>query len=445
MQLRSVLVIGLIFVVCLFAVFYTDKKGSEETEQETYSRELLTFDPGAVDELSIETESGKVVCQKVGEDWRIVEPLPMDAHRGTVQGVLANLERARLNRYLPLEEDFYAEVLEKYGLDVPHVTVSLRLNGAILDTVIYGDANPQGRYVYVKKASENRIGLVELYRRTGVDKTFSDLRHKLMLKFKKARVANLRIERQQGVLEVAKMEGEWQMKSPGEARGDGAEIDSLLLRLAAPVEAFVEDMPEDLEKYGLEEPGLRIDVTSAEGEVHSLLIGARHGDAYWAKDASRTPVFTINTTFVERLGTAGFDLRYKNLVEFKRQEIDRVEFVYPDSSILCVRDESIWLAVHQQRPANKLELEAIIFNVEKLKAAQFPALDAAGTLPDGLDAPRLHIRLWAGEDTVGDLAIGGEKEDMVFVRGSGNERVCLVHKEIADRLLPAAERIFAQK
>ena len=444
MKLKSVLIIGLFFAAGLFIVFYTDKKGNEEKKQEVYSKELLTFDPDAVDELSIETEDGKVVCQKVGEDWKIVEPLPMDAHRGTIQGVLANLERARLTRYLPLEEGFDAEVLRKYGLDAPHVTVSLRVQGAILDTVIYGDANPQGRYVYVKRASENRVGMVELYRRTGVDKKFADLRHKLMLKFKRVQATNVRIENGQDVLEVAKIEDQWQMKSPVESRADEAGVDSLLRRLSAPVKAFVEDMPEDVEKYGLGKPDLRIDVAFAENEVHSLLIGARHDDGYYAKDVSRTPVFTIDATFVEQLSTANFDLQYKNVVDFKRQEIDRVEFAYPDQSILCVRDGNVWLAVHQQKPANKEQLEGIIFNVEKLKAEEFAALDGAGSTPNGLDAPRLRIRFWAAEEAVGDLAIGSEKGNLVFVRGSGNEQVSLVSKEIVDRLLPAAERIFAQ-
>lgn len=440
MKLKTVILIGLFFVALFIVVVYVDKKEGEKKGAEYHSRELLTFAKDEVDELSIENASGRVVCRKVGEDWQIIEPVTVDAHRGAIQAVLANLERARLTRFLVLDDESTEEALKKYGLDFPHVKVSLHVGGRLLDTVLFGDENPSGRYVYVKKDSEDRIGMVELYRRTGVDKQWGDLRNKTTLKFKRALATKLRIESQADTVEVTKSGEEWQMESPTEAKGDGEAIEAILQGLASPVEEFVDDAPNSLRPYGLEPPALRVKVSVGD-EVHSLWVGSEQEGNYYAKDLSRSPVFTLDSSFVNQLNRASFELKSRKLFDFTREEVNRVEFAYRDSSILCVRDSVVWLAVSQDRPINAMELKAVLFNMEKLKVKKFPPLAQNSHRDYGLNPPRMRIRLWAGEETVGDLSLGEEEGDLVYVKKGENDLICLVDRKIAESL--TVERLFA--
>ena len=441
MKLKTVVLISLFFATLLIAVLYVDRKEGEKEGEEYHSRELLTFDKDAVDKLSIENASGRVVCRKVGEDWQIIEPVTVDAHRGAIQAVLANLERARLTRFLALDGESTEEAFKKYGLNSPHVKVSLHVGGRLLDTVLFGNENPSRQYVYVKKDSEDRIGMVELYRRTGVDKQWSDLRNKTTLKFKRALATKLRIESQGDTVEVTKSGEEWQMKLPTEARGDGEAIESILQGLASPVEEFVNDAPNSLGLYGLDPPALRVEVSVAENEVHSLWVGSEQEGSYYATDLSRAPVFTLDSSFVNQLNRASFELQSRKLFDFTRKEVNRIEFAYRDSSVLCVRDSTVWLAVPQNRPINKLELEAVLFNIEKLKVEKFPPLAQDSHRGYGLNPPRMRIRLWAGEETVGDLSLGEEEGDMVYAKRGENELICLVDRKMAESL--TAERLFA--
>ena len=308
MKLKTVLLISLFFAVLFLVVIYTDRKESKKEGEEYHSRELLTFDKDAVDELSIENASGRVVCRKVGEDWQIIEPITVDAHRGAIQAVLANLERARLTRFLVLDDESTEEAFKKYGLDFPHVKVSLHVEGRLLDTVLFGNENPSGRYVYVKKDSEDRIGMVELYRRTGVNKQWSELRNKTTLKFKRALATKLRIESQEDTVEVTKSGAEWQMKLPTEASGNKEAIESILQGLASPVEEFVDDAPNSLGPYGLDSPVLRVEVSVGADESHSLWVGSAKEGSYYARDLSRKPVFTLDSSFVHQLNRASFEL-----------------------------------------------------------------------------------------------------------------------------------------
>ena len=440
MKLKTVILIGLFFVALFIVVVYVDKQEGEKKGAEYHSRELLTFAKDEVDELSIENASGRVVCRKVGEDWQIIEPVTVDALRGAIQAVLANLERARLTRFLVLDDESTEEALKKYGLDFPHVKVSLHVGGRLLDTVLFGDENPSGRYVYVKKDSEDRIGMVELYRRTGVDKQWGDLRNKTALKFKRALATKLRIESQADTVEVTKSGEEWQMESPTEAKGDGEAIEAILQGLASPVEEFVDDAPNSLRPYGLDPPALRVEVSVGD-EVHSLWVGSEQEGSYYARDLSRDPVFTLDSSFVNQLNRASFELKSRKLFDFTREEVNRVEFSYRDSSILCVRDSVVWLAVSQDRPINAMELKAVLFNMEKLKVEKLPPLAQNLHRDYGLNPPRMRIRLWAGEETVGDLSLGEEEGDLVYVKKGENDLICLVDRKIAESL--TVERLFA--
>ena len=442
MKLKTVILIGLFFVALFLVVIYVDRKEDEKKGVEYHSRELLTFDKDEVDKLSIENASGRVVCRKVGEDWQIIEPVAVDAHRGAIQAVLANLERARLTRFLVLEDESTEEALKKYGLDFPHVTVSLHVGGRLLDTVLFGDENPSGRYVYVKRDSEDRIGMVELYRRTGVDKQWDELRNKTTLKFKKALATKLRIESQEDTVEVTKRGEEWQMKLPTEVGGDGEAIVAILQGLASPVEEFVDDAPNSLGPYGLDTPELRVEVSVGD-EVHRLWVGSEQEGNYYARDLSRIPVFTLDSSFVNQLNRASSELKSRKLFDFSRQEVNRVEFAYRDSSILCVRDSVVWLAVPQDRPINAMELEAVLFNMEKLQVEKFPTLAQNPHRDYGLNPPRMRIRLWAGKETVGDLSLGEEEGDLVYVKKGENDLICLVDRKMAASL--TVERLFAPK
>ena len=440
MNLKTALLVSLLFVCVLGAVLYSNRTEQEKEEADILSRELLVFDKAEADELTVDGPKGRVVCRKVGDQWRIVEPVEADASRGAVETVLVNLERARLKKYLPLEDDGDRDILEEYGLDPPYIMVSLRIRGSVLDTVLYGDS-PMGVYAYVKRASEDRIGMVEFYRRTGVNRGLAQLREKRALKFERPQVEGLRIVGPGDPVEVTNMEDGWRMSRPLATRGDDEEIQDLLKELSAPVKEFVDDTPAGLGEYGLDPPRLRVEVTTADGGAHTLWVGGGAGSGYYAKNLSQPSVFTVDSVLVDRLDEAASGLRFKHLLAFERKAVDRVEFAYRGRTVLCVRQGEAWLAVHQQRPVNGIELDAILSTMEELRAEGFVSASGGGSY--GLDPPRSRIRVWAEEQLVGDLALGEVEGEMVYARGSANDLACLVDKEVAERL--GVDRIFEEQ
>ncbi|MBT6147755.1 MAG: DUF4340 domain-containing protein [Gemmatimonadetes bacterium] len=445
MKLKSVLLISLIFGLLLIAVFYSNQHEKEQAETEQYSRELLDFNKDQVDELTIAGKGGKVVCRRIGGQWKIVEPINVNAARGSVLAVLANLERARLKSFVMLEDDDDDELLEEYGLQPASVTVILRVQGSILDTIRFG-SSPFGKYVYVKKASESRVGMTEIYRRTGVDRDANALREKRALIFENSQATGLHIESLTDTVEAAKTNGTWRLQRP-EARADEEEVEAFLTSLASGATSFVDDAPDGLSKYGLDPPAMRVDVSvnvvDGASQVQSLWIGAAKDDAYYAKDVSRQAVFTLDSTMVNQLPAAAFKLRHKHLLDFDRKTVDRIEFTYPERVILCVQNESSWMTVAPPQSVNGSEIEAILFNMAKLKAQAFVPESAEAARSQGLDAPRLRIRIWTKDQLVGEIAFGDTTGGRIYAKGSDIEFVSLVDETEAAKL--TAERIFARE
>ncbi len=446
MSLKSVLLISVLFAVLVGVVLYSNQQETEQEQAEEYTKELLIFDKDQVDELTIEAKGGRVVMQKAGEAWKIVEPLDLEASRGGVLAVLANLERARLNRFVVLDDDDDGSILKEYGLDPPHARVTLRVQGSILDTVDFGNSL-FGKFVYVKKSSERRVGMTELYRRTAIDKDLSALRDRRALTFEKPGATGLRVESPEDTVQLAKEDGEWLFQRPQDRRADDQAVEAFLVGLASVAGEFVDEAPARLSDYGLDPPQMRVDVDLVgAGDiemVESLLIGTAIDGDFYAKDASRAAVFTLDSTLVNQLPVAAFGLSQKHLLSFERKKVDRIEFAYPERSILCVRDESSWALVSPPQPVNGDELNAILFNMGKLQAERFLPATVQGANSRGLDTPRLRIRIWSEDQVVGELTIGGDAgTDRIYAKGSDNEFDSVIDKTIAERL--TAERIFAQ-
>jgi hypothetical protein len=437
MNLKSVLKICIVFALLLGAVLFSNQKEQEEDQVAQMTKELLVLDKENVDGLTIETDSGAVVLRKEEGRWRIIEPLALDASLGAVQGVLANLERAHLKKFLLLEEGEETERLTEYGLLPPKVRVIVQVEGAVLDTIDYGNS-PLNVYVYVKKASENRVGMTELYRRTGVDKTLREMREKRALVFEKSAVTEWRIAAQTTTIEVARAADGWRLKQPSIGPADAGQVDSVLSHLGSTSMTFVDDTPASLAPFGLDSPAMQIDVhvQSPDGSIaiHTLWIGDETENGHYAKSTSGPSVFSIDSSFVQRLPTSDLPLRPKRLLDFQRKNVNRIEFVYPDRSILCVRDNDAWLAVAPAQPVDGAQIEAILLSLQRLEAVAFVENSR------GLESPRLRIRAWAGDTKVADLALGDVEGDKVHVRGGAVESGCLVEKATADRLMP--ERIF---
>ncbi len=141
MKPRNLIILAV--VVALFGayifLFERHQMTSDEARQDA-DKVLQGFDQDAVTSVVVDSATGRVRLEKVGEEWRLREPLDFPADSATVDSTLSSLAGLEADRRLPAED----ADLSEYGLDAPVVTLTLGRAGGGETTVAVGTEMPLG-------------------------------------------------------------------------------------------------------------------------------------------------------------------------------------------------------------------------------------------------------------------------------------------------------------
>ena len=149
-----------------------------------------------------------------------------------------------------------------------------------------GDDHPMGNKVYLARLNGSRV-LTAGVTKNRLDREVHDLRDKTILDFKTPQITKIELIRNGKTLSLKKNEESWEVSEEKiTAKGNESEITNLLNTIqAAQIEQFVEEKPEQLTSYGLNNSKLTVKLTTSKAnEPLTLLIGEKkceHG--FYAK------------------------------------------------------------------------------------------------------------------------------------------------------------------
>jgi hypothetical protein len=257
--------------------------------------------------------------------WTIVRPIAAPADQNAVNDIVTNL--ATLEEDRVVEES--ATDLKSYGLAEPRMDVTFNVSGEKAPKqILFGDKSPTGVGVYAKLPSDKRVFLVG----TSADTTFNrktfDLRDKTALKFQQDKVDSLELISKSQTIRVEKSGEEWKMVKPVQAPADYVSVQGVLGQLQAAQMTTLKDKPEDvkdLKQYGLDKPEVTA-VIGMGGQKITFELG-KAGDAgsFWGREPSRPAVFTVANGLAEELRKKPFDLRRKEIFDFRPFSTSRFE------------------------------------------------------------------------------------------------------------------------
>ena len=151
---------------------------------------------------------------------------------------------------------------------------------------------------------------------------------------------------------LAKNAGNWEITEPKRFAADQSTVTSTVSSLASlNSERLVDEHAADLKRYGLEQPGLEIDVTEKDSKSQKLLIGdaTPTGSAVYAKLAGDPRVYTLATYNKTSIDKGINDLRDKRLLTVDANKIRRVELLRKNQVIEFGRNKEDW-QILQPRP-----------------------------------------------------------------------------------------------
>ena len=313
--LRSTLVL-LVVALGLGAYIYFVERHRPAASETEPNETLFTFDAEDVAELHVTAENGAVTeLQRADGSWQVVAPVETagdDNAASSIASTLASLEIRRVVEEGPAD-------LEPFGLDEPALDVGFTLTES--DTkqhLLIGDQTPTGTDRYAKLAAQDRVFLIAGYLDTTFDKTTFDLRDKTILEFKRDDLDGLEITNAGQTLRFTKDGDDWLVSEPWNVPADFSTVEGLIGSLSfGTMQAVEAESAEDLEPFGLADPTLTVAVTAGSATA-TLLVGheAQDGTRY-ARDESRSLVFTVAASLASDLERDAGEYRRKDLFRFR--------------------------------------------------------------------------------------------------------------------------------
>lgn len=326
-----------------YIFFYESRQEVEDPNAKPKAFDQLASE--TIEELQITNADGQTSrIQLENGNWQLLEPVKTDADDGVVGTVTSNLSTLEVQRVV---EETPSD-LKQYGLEPPRVDVGFRLRGQKeLQRLHVGDKTATGGDVYAKRPDEPRVFLISAFLESIFNKAPFDLRDKVILRFERDKVEGIEVTEGSSTIQFSRSGSEWRVAKPVSARADYAAAEGLLTRLSSThMLTVIEESAADLRKYGLDRPSMSATVMA--GSTRATLVLGRKADdgGFYARDAARSTVFTVEEALATDLGKDLTDYRRKDLFDARSFSATRLELTRGGEMITVEKAEeggkTIW-------------------------------------------------------------------------------------------------------
>jgi hypothetical protein len=316
----------LLVVAVAFGAYIYFVESKKPIVDENAKKKVFAYETGKIDQVEIKVSGGDTTAlKKETGGWTIVKPVTAPADQNAVNDIVTNL--ATLEEDRMVEEN--AADLKSYGLAEPRIDVTFNVSGEKgAKQILFGDKSPTGVGVYAKLPSDKRVFLVGTSADTTFNRSAFDLRDKTALKFQQDKVDSLELMSKNQTIRLEKSGEEWKMVKPIQAPADYVSVQGVLGQLQAAQMTTLKDKPEDLKdlkQYGLDKPEVTAVIGTGAQKVTFELGKAGDAGSFWGRDPSRPAVFTVANGLAEELRKKPFDLRRKEIFDFRPFNTSRFE------------------------------------------------------------------------------------------------------------------------
>jgi hypothetical protein len=436
-RFKGTLILLIVFAVLGGYVYYTDFYGKEARDkQEESKKKLFGGEAKDVTELAIEQDGNTISAVRKGDkNWEMTSPAGVEADSDAWDQLATS--------FVDLQKDEVVTAkktdLATYGLDKPAVLVRAKVKDGKTEAVAIGSENPKKTFNYAKRLDSDEVFLLSTSNSSSVKKTLTDLRNKKVLDFESDNIDSLRIHAMGASdLEIQKSDPDWHIKKPLETLADNGEVISFLSAIQfSRASAFAPENV-DAKAAGLDNPGVTIVMHDKKAaQDRTLLFGkSPEKDKYYAKDASRGPIFILATEIIDKARRPVFDWRDKAVVRFGETHtsgVDQIDIVRGNEKLTLKKSGTDWTAADGGKIQQGKVMD-ILASIDAERALAFEDLPKPLTRY-GLDKPRLEVVLSEKGKEIGRLRFGGDNTNPagVYVKGT-NPAIETVKKDLYDKL-----------
>lgn len=327
---KSTLIVVLCAIIGAGGAYYWQWHRSKQpkTPKDT-SKPAFTVLPSEIVSFSISHPADKdnpaIAFDKQKGAWHIVQPVDTLADQSTAEGFVDQLAESRPTQTEPVTPDRR----KVYGLDPPQASIEFQLRDGQKHTLLIGDKDFSGSDVYTIVDDQPKVSLLPLSLLTTAEKPLNQLRDVNVLHIESENVSSFTLKNPSGDLALArdtKDSNEWNFTKPEKVSAAPDVVDSLLNGISdARMSDIVSEKPDNLARYGLAHPAITFTATESDGDKSTLIVGKKSGDAYYARDLSRSVVFEVQQDLYSKLADNFTQMRDKSVVHIDETSLDRIE------------------------------------------------------------------------------------------------------------------------
>lgn len=322
----------------LAAYAYFIEAGSPSRVEAENAKERM-FNMESVDlvELEVTASGDRTVLRKTDGIWNIIEPVRTKADGIEVSSITTGVSALEVERVV---QDI-SDDLDQFGLSDPTVEIAFKAEGEDRVTrLLLGNQTSTGGHLYAMRSDDPRVFLVDAYLQSSFDLTTFDLRDKAIVEFDRDDVDNLSLTTPTHAVKLVHADGIWHLEEPWKLRAASNTVNALLTKLdTARMQAVVETDGANLEAYGLAAPLISV-VIGAGSAGATLLIGMNTDNGnFYARDAARSLIFTVENSLVDDLTRSPEDYRQAELFTFNPTTITRLEIEQSEARLVITKSE----------------------------------------------------------------------------------------------------------
>jgi hypothetical protein len=411
-------------------------------------KKLSDTAPSLVQKFHVKSADGELEMEKKNNHWNILKPLSARAVDTKVNDLLANVLNAQVSQFLP--ETPTAE----QGLGEPRATITFNLEGQKDPIILQVGAAPAGDENKEKShAKLSTRAAVTVLANSALDPLLkarlADLRDRKLLRVESDVVDRLTIEAKAGAPFVLARKGEGWVRKDGDK--DIVINESMASRLlteliAAEATNLVADSasPEEMEKYGLAKPEVKVTLSSYASEntaetkagekpLATLAFGTVEGDNGYAKLEQEPFILAAPKTLIAGIPTHAIQLQPLALAEVKPDDVTKVQITTGETTVTVEKKENDWKLASGEGTVNQSAVQGVVAVMATLRAQKW--IGPTDAPAQGLEKPEMTVSIdvkQGDKTSTLKLQIGASTdENTLYATLSGKEGTCTVSR--ADR------------
>jgi hypothetical protein len=366
-----VILAAVVIAVLAYILFFERHRPTSDEAKAEAEKVLQDFDRDQVTSIVIASATERVRLEKVGETWRLREPLGFAADESAVSSTLGALANLEADRRLPAD-DVDPGV---YGLDDPPITITLRTGDGGETVLEVGDEMPLGSKRALRIAGADEIVIVPGWFVSDLEREVDDWRSREVVDISEDQVASIDIGAGEDRIRAVRLKDRWQLLEPLEDLAGRDHLRNLVGDLnSLRIEEFLDD-PVDPADLGLDVPEyeitviradggepLRLDLGSTRESENGLEVACRRGDGefFWASERVRT-----------RLSKAPVLWRSKKVMPFETWDVEGLRLTHGGDAVELEMIDGLWQFSEDAAEVDYLAVQDRLGKLANLEATDY--------------------------------------------------------------------------